>query len=653
MLQLLDLLLALLLLVSAHSQASSLRGGRELATSTTTTTSTAGLVSFPLPPMSIQFSTIAVIHDRDDDAMDHTNNLLRLKSPLKYITGEFLGQSFRIALAKPTNDPDILWFRQNYRTLQLNITELTTEALPRNQQRITAIFQDGHVLCQDRTQVDGSVTFDDVVYKMSLRIMQQTLVDDRSVLQQYFTESTEPLLQKHSFLSLRAGDPALELSQGASDVQKRMHPLLLTAILLVCLVGMVPLALFVRPQVRKALAKRRRRHAVHNSTYVLDGRCTEDDSYHHPRSSNELAAQKVLDASDRYLSRHRPDLLDTTDVGSPSSKTAASSPGSWTSALSTASLSPPGATSISNWLQKTLLSRRLLQRDGVKRDNPYDFAFQDWSRQNGTPIYIYGYDDDDDPAMIHRRNLQQRFDESYEAGRKSRRQPGNEMDFSQEDAEVFMDKLEFLYESKYRHYQKDCVLHDMKYRVEKEARQREKQLRRHEMELDLKQIESNCFAPSPAPAASRKQASRFQQPEISHDVGVEALSGQWATFGNSNVFASTKRSGLAASSQEGPVSSPGSLSRSLSCDNFAKAFSNQTAAPSSRPPRDKSRDITTSDGTMEAKPARGRSLMPFRRSRRSQSHGINERRGRRQKNSQGPADDVLTFGIAAYSTHLV
>ena len=636
------LFLAALLLLVCHAAEStarvSLRGpnrGRKLQVDGVAPS--AGIAA-PIPPFSIQFTSV-VSSDSDQD---------RIKTPLKLIAGEFLLENFRIALSRTTDDAGLLWFRAQFVTLRLSYSDLAAEPTSNNKQRITAVFQAEAVYRNGTYDADNKLS-DSQIYDVSQGILLQAFAEDRKVLQQYLKESSDVVLRKHSMMSLQVGDQALRLIN--MHRSGNIQPVFLTAIIFVCLLGMIPLFLLLNKSYLHIDLKKRflggNRTDEYDST-VLAGRKTDDDE----NEASAMAA-KVLHASDQYLSRHRPDLLDLSSPAKTTSSSAATSP---SSTMSPSSPTSHKVISPSGWLKKTLLRRRgrLFGLDGLVRDREgakYDFAFQDWSRKDGTPFWKSSeskqspklfpgdfemhlaamnggspktksmYSDD-----LFRRNLQSSFDdESYEIGSMT---CVDDSEFSVCEAEAFMDKLEDLFHKKHRRYVKERMRNDSKFRMDEEARQRDRQLRRHEMELDLEAIEAQ-FSP--------RMANRTRQADI--DIDLDSL----PTTGRrmSGSFNSLSRNDGIKETIGIPRVAPtyrerGSMARSTSHGTLL------TLDPPPLPPR---ATITPSvDAT------RGRTAAPQRRSRRSHSHGTNARK----RGPQAPTgvDDVMTFGIAAYSKHL-
>ncbi|GKY98925.1 hypothetical protein MPSEU_000848300 [Mayamaea pseudoterrestris] len=595
-----------------------------------------------LPPFSIQFTSL-VTSDSDLD---------RINSPLSLIAGEFLAESFDEALSMPTNDVRLLWLRQNYVTLRVSISDLSSKSISPSKQRITAVFQ-GQVMLRNGTYSSENKLSDKEIYYVAQSVLLQTFTEDRKFLQQYMKDSANIVIQKHSFLSLQVGDAALGLINLDSEKTGMEQPILLTTVLLVGLVGMIPLFLLVKKNhiITNIHKKWVHRNDNSYSTTVLAGR--ESDDTDNDESEASAVANKVLQASDQYLSRHRPDLMDKTSPGL-SPATAATSPSS-----SNVSPSSPAAKiiSVSGWLKHTLLRRRAGQcgtGDGLVRGkdaSKYDFAFQDWSRHDGTPIWKYSDSKEGDEQSpegyadeFFRRNLQASFD---------REQLSRDDDeFSQNDAEVFMDKLEGLFERKHQHYQENRMQHDKKYRIEEEARKRDLQLRRHEMELDLSAIEAE-FSPRKTLPPKPMQRQRIHQPEISNDTGSAALPGHRVTRSKSSMSAVGKiaqRFGGAKAKMTTIGDSMMGKPKRAGLVRSSSQGSLQAMAPPLPPTSGSKRNgtATSTSPSLNASISRGRTAAPGRRSRRSHSHGTNERR-RRAQESGAPVDDVMTFGIAAYS----
>jgi hypothetical protein len=637
---------------AASSPRSNLRSSRQLEGT---------LTDGALPTFSLEFTTQATAESSQDNY-----NIRRIATPLTLVVGEFVLESVHLALAKPTSNSAVLWMRQHFVTLQLSLSklssaEITNSANTKQHERITAVFQGTAVLrTQQQTALQQPTREElDQLWQDMLR---QTLSEDRSILQGYMQDSNEPLLRKASQLSTRVGDEAKAILMNGTQQHTTAQSSQFIASMVVAgvLIIGLPLAMFaLKPRWSKYYP-----HSRFSSTspknYLskgLGGRKGDDDDDDDDMDVSSLSSQlgssadraaKILKASERYLSQHRPEWLeDTTSssssptdngFGSPSSTTAATSPSSTigsprspsSSSSSSFPESPPPKSSIVNWLQQSILTRRLQrqqQGDGVmlRNGSPYSFAFQDWSRKDGTSYIIHSKNSDDaQQDGTYSDDFIRRPDSQHEHG------------FSPEDAEAFMDKLEYLMEMKFQKYQKERYTYDDKFRAQDEARQRDLLLRRHEMELDLKQIER--LATAPYQHHHQQQQQQLRQPES--DFSQLQSSGHRANVSAIPAFGTIKRDADGFPTED--LNTSGSSESAVSQVSAVSIASTPPRVPS-RPPRGKSSASRASSVT------RGRQSAPSQgRSRRSHSHGTN---ARRRRGTDECEDNVMTLGIAAYSAH--
>ena len=227
---------------------------------------------------------------------------------------------------------------------------------------------------------------------------------------------------------------------------------------------------------------------------------------------------------------------------------------------------------------------------------------------------------------------------------------GGGLSLEQDEDPEFTNKLERLIAMRHRHYEKERLIQKGRQareqeRRQAEARERELKLRRHSMEIDLEEIEASL---TPR-ALSRKNL----QSQTSFDYDVDRKSHR-ITLSDSNYFAAVDPS-CASPSPKSTISSVEMQTiggPSKRCDNEIDP------APS---PRSSWHTRHLSDSSPRKKEVIGRaqaltpSPIKSRRShRRSFSHGTQEMEEKKvehasHKRNDSNAEDVMTFGIAAYT----
>ncbi|KAL7569950.1 hypothetical protein ACA910_008607 [Epithemia clementina (nom. ined.)] len=174
-----------------------------------------------------------------------------------------------------------------------------------------------------------------------------------------------------------------------------------------------------------------------------------------------------------------------------------------------------------NWWGKVLQGLKGSKLACDEDPSTYDFPFQDFPRQDGTPCLIYSESGDGTSRVVRTENsdnandsrplsptdplsndefkrvlsLNSEDNNPLEEKKMEEDEFEDEIIFSstQTDAPQFTEKLERLVAMRLRHYERQNLVQKHKktreQRMQEESRQRELKLRRHEMELDMNEIE--------------------------------------------------------------------------------------------------------------------------------------------------------------------
>jgi hypothetical protein len=218
----------------------------------------------------------------------------------------------------------------------------------------------------------------------------------------------------------------------------------------------------------------------------------------------------------------------------------------------------------------------------------------------------------------------------------------------------FTEKLESLIAMRLRHYEKERIIQKGRrarnmeqQKVEAEARDRQLKLRRHEMELDLEQIEADL---TPR-ALSRKNLNSQNNFEV---ASTERRKSHRITISDPDLVAAIQGMG-------GASAAPAGTEKTTIGGTSNTAFGIPTQrrhrymAEDRMPPSPSWHNRTYSDASpakLEALSSQSVSLRPKKRShRRSLSHGTEgtDERKNESPNNGSNAEDLLTFGIAAYT----
>ena len=300
------------------------------------------------------------------------------------------------------------------------------------------------------------------------------------------------------------------------------------------------------------------------------------------------------------------------------------------------------------------------------------FTLQDFPRHDGTPCLIFS--ETETGPVLRRVSVKDSPGAQVLSNDAFKRQLSmhdvsgdgelDDTDVSDNADPEFTSKLERLIAMRLRHYEKERLIQKGRQERRKaEARERELKLRRHEMELDVEEIEAS-FTPR---SVSRKN---FNAENNFATEPARRVSHHRVTLSDSNYFAAVdeattkpdpnpQRSTIELGTINGgpslrhdsedippPPRYNGYHARNLSDTSPRKlAVSSHTRYPSENSPG----KLTVEPHPLAAQP------MKHRRShRRSFSHGTQETEEKKIEHSghqrnDSSAEDVMTFGIAAYA----
>jgi hypothetical protein len=340
-----------------------------------------------------------------------------LESPLKRITEEFLLESFLIQLAAAGEDTDIPTLVREMVSLTFQVTALhsprkskndsfrglrrglrTTEYLDFYAEFVCTI---GFVEPSDPTTKPPN----NFIFALYGDWMNKSFFgEDQEVLKQMFADSEVPSLQQMRGLTIgtnvEIGQNPFRWSGGSenyngqtSSRSSSSHKGLVAALVIVSTATFVAAALFAKPFFVKKLSP-------DGGAFPMP----DDPRLSLPGRHGDAA--EILEASDRYLSQHRPDLFAALYKGTSSMASLVSLRVYGTKELeytgrSVGSSPPPEK---SNWWTKlttSVLSGNRYQAHFSGNlacdEDPrkYPFAFQDFPRQDGTPCLIYSENDQD------------------------------------------------------------------------------------------------------------------------------------------------------------------------------------------------------------------------------------------------------------------
>lgn len=278
---------------------------------------------------------------------------------------------------------------------------------------------------------------------------------------------------------------------------------------------------------------------------------------------------------------------------------------------------------------------------------------QDFPRHDGTPCLIFS-ETETGPALIRvtrseTASGQALSNEDFKR-QLSMHDLSDNSDMAEEDGDAdFTNKLERLIAMRHRHYEKESIIQkgrqarDQERRAE--ARKRELQLRRHEMELDVEEIEASL---TPR-ALSRKNSMQGQN---TFDADVDRKRTHRVIMSDSNYFAAVDDVGEEGSAGSVELATIGGPSLRHDLEDLPPP-----------PPRGYSHSRHLSDSSPrkllrvdrpKPHPLKTQPMKHRRSHRRSFSHGTQEMEEKKidyvgHKRNDSNADDVMAFGIAAYT----
>ena len=747
-------------------------------------------IAYDVPPFALQFRSQNILHG-SDDKMDGVLLASTLGEPLKLIVTEFLTAVFQEELAHTSTTttadnsavvPDIVWqflgfelqVRVHYKQLNEGTGRLRKllQSSSNSDMMLLDFYAEFTGTAKYLAPVDSSKEPSaDTMYELLGKWMKTGFTDDLDVLRQMLIDSEAEMLQSHQMLSVETnvvtGVNPFETtsSRGNGGSKTFLSILLVSGIILTVVIG-----LFTVQRDRM----KTKRESVMESSFPQP----------HPEGELEMNetlpgrygdALEVIQASEEYLAKHRPDLYSESIVTKNTSPLSGSSEGSngrqYEEGKETTDLSPTtivtttkGYAPVGTWFKKITASigssvhhsspSPPANGDGLYCDEDvakYAFPFKDFPRHDGTPCLIYSDENNNNSSSSSsndNNNAQNRHNDplTYNNNNNNTPEPtknntstplsddefkkqlslqsvnstfeiddGMYEDDHQEGVDQirdteFTEKLERMVTMRLRHYEKDSIMMRAREARKKEqqhaeARERQLRLRRHEMEIDLEEIEADLRPP----ALSRKKSTETAPPKKTHRV-VSSDSNFFSSCSNNLMeleAGSNKADDLAHAERlvqaigNGAKKPPAKVSPSTSPIGFAspsptaphtplrhhqetihlqrspyrsptKQFNRIPRSPDVRrhmiesgsvaQPVRKSRSETSGDGEKHANSTsirgrsprrnRSRSRSAHRRShshgshRRSHSHGSNEFF---ENSSEETHDDVITHGIAAYT----
>jgi hypothetical protein len=539
------------------------------------------------PPFSLQFDTL----NRLSAAVDLTDagDLIAstLQSPLKLTLEEFLLESFAIQSAQNDNLESLPEMLRTILSLDLEVTiwhEYSVHNKQDSRQRRDLQAGNSNII-QFYAEFVGTIQFvlvpnqdpasRDVIHSILSDWMDTTFRQDGQVLRNMFRDSPVPALQELQSLEILTdieNDKALGQNpflgnsngnngNGNSSDSSAGAKALLAALVLCGTATLVAAALLVRPHV----VARQRQLKLSSP----DGAFPRPDDPTSTLPGRHDDAMDILEASERYLSQHRPDLFEAMSSNlkrgqggnSNNSNNALASmdgiEGCVEDDLAEVDLTDTSSTGSASWwtkLTSTLRNHAIQHAQNrfvenlVCDEDPseYPFAFSDFPRHDGTPCLIYS-ESEGGPATLRREGSVSKMNNvNNNMGLDNRRVSLSDEEFkmalsqhdtshdesmvcsddlvdlydnSGESIEVeFTEKLERLVAMRHRHYEKESIMERgreirRKERNKAEAYERQLRLRRHEMELDLDEIEASVNITTPT-ARNRKKAAWQETPEV-------------------------------------------------------------------------------------------------------------------------------------------
>lgn len=423
---------------------------------------------YALPPFRVELET-------PTDLLPSSGLQARLHEPLKLITGEFLMESFEIAMTSGQH-PDFVY---QLATLELSV-DIEVESTSATYSEISAYFT-------------GSAAFVDAGHKPSPEAMvalldewtKQALTTDKSIYINYLDQSTEPMLSKHHWLTIELY--ATPKTSTTAATKSAVDKGVIAACVFVAAAAIAFFLYVARPQL---VRRRRPRKSLFDQPttpdQVLPGRC------------------EALEESDRYLQEFRPDLLQAVRRATPPTS------GREEDDPARVEASQYRSPSSESWW--TRIARTLGHAPLACDEDPssYRFAFRDFPRHDGTPCLIYNKSGTEAVFISTPPREEKESDEDFlQKLQAASAITSSSFDEDEENDGAFTNKLERLVAMRHRHYERERILERSREarrqrELEEQAKERELRLRRHEMELDLEEIEATL---TPRAMSSRKSTN--------------------------------------------------------------------------------------------------------------------------------------------------
>lgn len=535
-------------------------------------------IAYELPPFAVSFRSKNTLQGSDTQ-VDGVLLASTLGEPLKLTVTEFLTAVFREELADTTraqaeNDavPDIVW---QFLGLELQVRVHYKQVEEGGSRRLRSLQSSGASgLLVFYAEFTGSAKYlapvdsskepsADVMYELLGKWMDTGFSEDLAVLRQMLTGSEAVLLQSHQMLTVETrvivGMNPFEKSSSSSNGGSKtfLTTLLVGGIVLTLVVGLFTVQ---RDRMKSKGA------CVLEGSFPLPQPRKEELEMHKTLPGRYGDALEVIQASDDYLAKHRPDLYSESMAIKNTSPLSGGSDGSNSRLVDeekeaevfSSTTATKGYTPVGMWFKKITSSignsvhaPPPANGDGLFCDEEiakYAFPFKDFPRHDGTPCLIYS------TAKTNSGNCSDRLDpvstsNTPEPTKNLVSTPLSDADFKkqlslqsvnstfelgndvyddhqqqQEEVEQIHDveftaKLERMVTMRLRHYEKDNIMsraREARKREQQhaEARERQLRLRRHEMEIDLEEIEADLRPP----ALSRKKSTETAPPKKTHRV---------------------------------------------------------------------------------------------------------------------------------------
>ena len=415
-------------------------------------------MAYDLAPFALTFRT------RSDATLS--------QSSLRLLVSEFLLESFRIELAGASGISEDM--RQ---LVSLNV-DVDVEKRPTDQPSDLYYYTTYATTLYLLPPTQEPPSIEDVrsVYQKFWEI---SLARDFAILRERFRESDDPVLESHweltVLMNVTLGESPLEDLYTTSNTRPGLW-----GVFGVATTGFI-LAFFLIMRRKRSLDT-----AFLEPPVVLPGRGVD--------------VTEATEASDRWLEQNRPDLLDAIQKASPNNSAREED-------------DPIHVHQETGWWHK-VTSTLAAHRHEPEVEN-YDFPFRDFPRKDGTPCLIY--EENVDGPVVLRKDDRPSVSPSMDPPEPNSIVPLSDADFKRQlsmqslnssldsdgnsvDSD-FTNRLERLMVLRHRHFEREQMVMRKK---QKEAKDRELLLRRHEMELHLGEIEAQS---TPRQRGSEKSPS--------------------------------------------------------------------------------------------------------------------------------------------------